>query len=50
MGRRQARAAHARGVTHRGKDKATQSNPRGLDARALPKRAGAPDFGALDSS
>ena len=43
MGRRKAAWAHARGVEGRQGRQATDSNPRGLDARALTKKTGAAD-------
>ena len=42
--------AHASGVEGRQGRQATDSNPRGLDARALTKEAGALDSGTWDSS
>ena len=50
MGRRKAAEAHASGVEGRQGRQATDSNPRGLDARALAKEAGALDSGTWDSS
>ena len=50
MGRRQAAEAHAGGVNETSRAKATNSSPRGLDARALTKEPGALDFSAWNSS
>ena len=50
MGRRKAAWAHARGVEGRQGRQATDSNPRGLDARALTKEAGALENSAWNTS
>ena len=50
MGRRKAAWAHARGVEGRQSRQATDSNPRGLDARALTKEAGALENSAWNTS
>ena len=50
MGRRQAAQADDGGVGRKEDFKAITSNPRGLDARASTKKAGAPDECALNTS
>jgi predicted transposase YbfD/YdcC len=50
MGRRQAAEPHARGVEGRRNSQATDSNPRGLDARAFAKETGALENCAWNTS
>ena len=50
MGRRQAAGAHARSIEARREKQAADSNPRGLDARALTKEAGALENSAWNTS
>ena len=50
MGRRQAAEPHARGVGGRRNRQATDSNPRGLDARAFAEETGALENCACNTS
>ena len=50
MGRRQAAEPHARGVEGRRNSQATDSIPRGLNARAFAKETGALAVGVLNSA